>query len=103
MGQTLSPSYATPKGSVAMPGKTPEPWYRESKRAWFVCINGKQHRLGKHKEEAHRRFHLLMAGETPTHGKAGQQSAGRGGGGFFLQVKASGERFNHKHILCKDF
>jgi hypothetical protein len=64
-----------------MPGKTPEPWYRESKRAWFVCINGKQHRLGKHKEEAHRRFHLLMAGETPTptHGKAGQQSGENGG------------------------
>jgi hypothetical protein len=64
-----------------MPGKTPEPWYRESKRAWFVCINGKQHRLGKHKEEAHRRFHLLMAGGTPTatHGKAGQKSGENGG------------------------
>jgi hypothetical protein len=48
-----------------MPGKVPQPWYRESKKAWFVCIGGKQHRLGKDQKEAFRNFHLLMAGEKP--------------------------------------
>ena len=49
-----------------MPGKTPEPWYRESKKAWYVWHDGKQRRLGKDKQEAFRLFHLLMAGEAPT-------------------------------------
>jgi integrase len=49
-----------------MPGKTPEPWYRESKKAWYVWHDGKQRRLGKDKDEAFRQFHLLMAGEKPT-------------------------------------
>jgi integrase len=49
-----------------MPGKVPKPWYRSSKEAWYVCINGKQHRLGKDRDEAFRHFHLLMAGVLPT-------------------------------------
>src|SRR5262245_52485819 len=48
-----------------MPGKVPQPWFRESKGGWYVCINGKQHALGKDRERAFRRFHLLMAGEMP--------------------------------------
>ena len=49
-----------------MPGKVPQPWFRERKQAWYVCINGRQHALGKDRDEAFRRYHLLMAGETPT-------------------------------------
>jgi integrase len=47
-----------------MPGKKPEPWYREG-RGWCVWLGGKQHNLGKDRAEAFRRFHLLMAGEVP--------------------------------------
>ncbi len=64
-----------------MPGKIPQPWFRESKGAWFVCVGGKQHRLGKDRDEAVRRFHLLMAGEplTPSHSKAGATTGENGG------------------------
>jgi integrase len=48
-----------------MPGKVPHPWFRKG-RGWFVWVGGKQHPLGQEKDEAHRRFHLLMAGESPT-------------------------------------
>jgi integrase len=53
-----------------MPGKIASPWFRESKRAWYVCIAGKQHALGKDREEAFRRFHLLLAGAEPSPRKA---------------------------------
>jgi hypothetical protein len=58
-------AHACTKGVHAMPGKIPQPWYRKG-RSWFVCINGKQYALGKDRDEAFRRFHLLMAGEVPT-------------------------------------
>jgi integrase len=48
-----------------MPGKIPQPWCRKG-RGWFVWLNGKQTALGKDRDEAFRRFHLLMAGEVPT-------------------------------------
>jgi integrase len=44
-----------------MPGKVPQPWYRESKGAWYVCVGGKQHCLGKDRAKAFSRFHRLMA------------------------------------------
>src|SRR6516162_2342567 len=53
-----------------MPGKNPQPWYRKG-RSWFVWIKGKPHALGQDREEAFRRFHLLMAGEVPTSQKVG--------------------------------
>jgi integrase len=43
-----------------MPGKIPSPWYRESKGAWYVCLDGSQINLGRDKDEAFRRFHQLM-------------------------------------------
>src|SRR5262249_52771371 len=46
-----------------MAGRIPRPWYRKSKDAWFVCIDGKQVNLGKDKDEAFRKFHRLMAGD----------------------------------------
>jgi integrase len=54
------------KGLSQMPGKVPQPWFRESKQAWYVCIDGRQRRLSKDRDEAFRRYHLLMAGESPT-------------------------------------
>ena len=30
----------------------PKPWFRQSRRAWFVEIDGRQHFLGKHPAEA---------------------------------------------------
>lgn len=41
--------------------RTPKPWYRKSKKAWYVFRNGKQVRLGKTKTEATQRFYELMA------------------------------------------
>jgi integrase len=46
---------------VARPSK---PWYRTERNAWFVNIAGVTHNLGKDRDEAFRRFHLLMAGGT---------------------------------------
>lgn len=38
----------------------PKPWFRYSRGAWFVTINGKQHNLGPDKQEAFKRFYSLM-------------------------------------------
>ena len=43
-----------------------KPWYRKSKGAWFVTLNGKQIRLSEDKAEAKRKWLKLMAeGDTP--------------------------------------
>jgi integrase len=41
--------------------RPPKPWFREDRGAWFVTLNGTRHNLGPDKQEAHRRFHTLMA------------------------------------------
>jgi integrase len=41
--------------------RTPKPWFREDRNAYFVTINGTRHNLGADKKEADRRFHELMA------------------------------------------
>jgi len=41
--------------------RIPKPWFRESKKQWFVCINGTQHRLGPNKKSAYQEYHKLMA------------------------------------------
>ncbi|HBE68162.1 MAG TPA: hypothetical protein DDW52_08435 [Planctomycetaceae bacterium] len=38
-----------------------KPWYRKSKKRWFVEVNGKQVNLGPEREEAFRQFHKLMS------------------------------------------
>ena len=40
--------------------RRPKPWFREG-RDWFVQIEGKQHSLGRDKNDAFRRFHELMS------------------------------------------
>jgi hypothetical protein len=41
--------------------RTPEPWFREDRQAYFVTINGTRHNLGPDRKTADRRFHELMA------------------------------------------
>jgi len=41
--------------------KFPKPWYRKSRRAWFVTLDGQQIKLGTTKDEALRRYQDLMA------------------------------------------
>jgi len=41
-----------------------QPYLRKSCKAFYVLHNGKQHRLGKTKEEAERAYHKLMAGQV---------------------------------------
>lgn len=41
--------------------KFAKPWYRKSRRAWFVTLNGKQIKLGVTKQEALNAYHKLMA------------------------------------------
>lgn len=48
-----------------MAGRKNEPWYWNARSEWCVKIKGVRHRLGPDKEEAYRKFHLLMAGEAP--------------------------------------
>lgn len=41
--------------------RTPKPWYRKDRKAWFVTINGERHNLGSDREDAHKQFHEMMA------------------------------------------
>ncbi len=41
--------------------KFAQPWYRKSRRAWFVTLDGRQIKLGKTKEEALARYRQMMA------------------------------------------
>jgi integrase len=41
--------------------RTPKPWWRKERKAWFVMIGGKQHNLGSDREAAFRKFHELMS------------------------------------------
>ncbi|MBP3958415.1 tyrosine-type recombinase/integrase [Gemmata sp. G18] len=41
--------------------RTPKPWFRADRNAYFVTINGDRHNLGSDKAEADRLFHELMA------------------------------------------
>lgn len=40
--------------------RRPKPWYRQSRKSWFVTIFGVQHNLGPNKADAHDQFHQLM-------------------------------------------
>jgi integrase len=40
--------------------RTPKPWFREDRQAWFVTIRGERHNLGADKDEAHRLFHEML-------------------------------------------
>jgi integrase len=53
--------------------RRPKPWFRKG-RGWFVQIEGKQHSLGRSKDEAFRRFHELMT-RPPTPVVTGQHVA----------------------------
>jgi integrase len=49
-------------------GRPPKPWYRAQTDAWFVTLDGKQHRLAEGKKaraEAEAAFHRLMAAAKP--------------------------------------
>ncbi|MCH8243367.1 MAG: hypothetical protein IH897_12280, partial [Planctomycetes bacterium] len=41
--------------------KFPKPWYRKSRRAWFVTFNGQQIKLATSKREALERYRKLLA------------------------------------------
>ena len=41
--------------------RTPKPWYRKDRKAWFVTIAGTRHNLGPDRELAFQQFHELMA------------------------------------------
>ena len=41
--------------------RTPKPWYRKDRKAWFVTIDGKRHNLGPNRKSALRQFHELMS------------------------------------------
>ncbi|HYH67479.1 MAG TPA: hypothetical protein VD866_22470, partial [Urbifossiella sp.] len=43
--------------------RTPKPWFRDDRQAYFVTVNGTRHNLGPDKKEAFRRFHELMAAD----------------------------------------
>jgi integrase len=45
--------------------RTPKPWFREDRQAWFVTINGERHNLGPDEKQAFRKFHQIMAAPDP--------------------------------------
>ena len=48
--------------------KTPRPWFRRQRKAWFVCIAGVQYNLGKTRKEAYDAYARLM--RQPAGGKS---------------------------------
>lgn len=44
--------------------RQPKPFFRKQTKSWYFSTNGKQHPLGKDREEAFRKFHELMADQT---------------------------------------
>ncbi len=46
--------------------RSPKPWWREDRQAWFVTINGSRINLGPDEKEAKRKFHELMAASPAT-------------------------------------
>lgn len=44
--------------------KHPKPWFREANKTWYVCIRGKQEKLGTDKQEAFDAYHKMMANKT---------------------------------------
>ena len=45
--------------------RTPKPWWREDRQAWFVTIRGVRHNLGPDKKQADKRYYELMAEPEP--------------------------------------
>ena len=43
----------------------PKPFFRGDRGLWYVQLNGKQHNLGREKDDAFRRYHQLMQAPTP--------------------------------------
>lgn len=43
----------------------PEPFFREDRGLWYVQLRGKQHNLGRDRDEAFRRWHTLMSAPEP--------------------------------------
>ncbi|MDA7979145.1 MAG: hypothetical protein MPJ50_10310 [Pirellulales bacterium] len=41
--------------------KFPQPWFRKSRRAWYVTLDGQQIRLGTTKDESLAHYQRLMA------------------------------------------
>ena len=46
-----------------MPDKPIKPWYWKARKAWYVCLHGKQHKLSADKNEAYKCFHELLASQ----------------------------------------
>jgi hypothetical protein len=40
--------------------RVPKPWFRSSRKLWFVTVDGVQHNLGPDKAAAFEQFHKLM-------------------------------------------
>lgn len=40
--------------------RRPKPWFRKSRKCWFVTLQGVQHNLGLDKRQAYEQFHELM-------------------------------------------
>jgi integrase len=43
----------------------PKPFFRKSRRTWYVQIDGKQHNLGPHRQQAFERYYDLMRQPAP--------------------------------------
>ncbi len=47
----------------AIMARTPKPWFNAERKAWYVTVNGKRHRLAEDKKEADKAFYALMVAE----------------------------------------
>lgn len=37
-----------------------KPWFRQANQTWYVCINGKQHKLGRNEKAAHTKCKAML-------------------------------------------
>ena len=45
--------------------RVPKPWFRKQNQTWYVCINGKQHKLGKNEKAALTKCKALLRCPLP--------------------------------------
>ena len=54
--------------------RTPKPWWREDRQAWFVTIEGTRYNLGPDEDAADREYHRLLSLRRSTRSENAQSS-----------------------------
>lgn len=64
-GELSSPLVVHSHRGVRTVPHFPKPWFRKSRKLWYVEIDGTQHNLGPDQEKAFKKYHELMTAPKP--------------------------------------